>query len=323
MITIGEALIDFLPIETGVTLKDVSGFIKKPGGAPANVAACVRKLGAPSQIITKLGEDAFGDYLVELLKSLDIDCTSVFRTFDANTALAFVSLCDDGQRDFSFYRNPSADMLLTETEIDERWFCAGDILHFCSVSLVDAPIRKAHDRAIKIAKDAGMLISFDINVRLPLWQDHDEYRRVINSYIPEADILKVSDDELRFVTGITDENESLQSLMNKAGLLLYTRGRNGAQLYTQNTRAEHNGYDVTSVDTTGAGDAFAGAVLYKLLAAGASTDTLSELTAEDLCEIAAYANAAAAHTVTKKGAINAMPTQEDVEKIYCIPNANP
>ena len=310
VITIGETLIDFLPTETGVSLKDVSGFTKMPGGAPANVAVCVKRLGAESQIITKIGLDAFGDYLLDLLSSTGIDCPSVFRTNAANTALAFVSLQENGQREFSFYRNPSADMLLTDTEIDESWFSKGDILHFCSVDLLDAPVKGAHDEAIRLAKENGLLISFDPNVRLPLWNDKEKCRETINDYIPKADILKVSDDELCFITGIDDEKQAIQSLLSKVTLLIYTKGDRGAELFTKDMHVCHRGFEVKAIDTTGAGDSFIGAVLYNLL----SVSSVANLTSNELLKIAAFANATASLVVTQKGAINAMPTMEEVQR---------
>ena len=151
VISIGEALIDFIPHEKGVALKDVSNFFRVAGGAPLNVAAAVAKLGGKAQMLTKLGVDGFGDHILEEVSPLGVDVSKVLRTKEANTALAFVSLKEDGERDFSFYRNPSADMLLNAEEIEEEVFAQGGILHFCSVSLIDAPIKEAHRKAIEFA----------------------------------------------------------------------------------------------------------------------------------------------------------------------------
>lgn len=309
IIVIGEALIDFIPQEIGIELKSVSGFIKSPGGAPANVAACVSKLGIPSQIITKLGADAFGDFLVEKMQSAGIDTKSVYRTNMANTALAFVSLHLNGEREFTFYRKPSADMLLEACEIKEEWFEKGDILHFCSVDLVDAPVRKAHDEAIRIAKEKELIISFDPNVRLPLWEDKKEYRRVINEYIPKANILKISDDEIEFITGVHNEEEAIALLIEKVDILVYTKGSKGVRIFTKNLHEYHEGYSVKAVDATGAGDSLIGAVLYRLM----NEKDKTNLGKEHLQEIIAFANAVAAIVVTRKGAIDAMPTISEVE----------
>lgn len=176
VISIGEALIDFIPQEKGVALKDVSNFLRVAGGAPLNVAAVIAKLGGKSQMLTKLGMDGFGDHILEEVTPLGVDVSKILRTNEANTALAFVSLKEDGERDFSFYRNPSADMLLNESEIDEDVFKDEGILHFCSVSLIDAPIKEAHRKAIEFAKKHNCLISFDPNVRLPLWESKEAQR---------------------------------------------------------------------------------------------------------------------------------------------------
>lgn len=308
LITIGEALIDFIPMETGVALKEVSGFVKSPGGAPANVASCVKKMGGESQIITKLGNDAFGDFLEEKMSSVGIDTASILRSDKANTALAFISLHADGEREFSFYRKPSADMLLEANEIEEDWFKTGDILHFCSVDLVDAPVRNAHDEAIRIAKEKNMIISFDVNVRLSLWDNHDEYRKIINKYIDKANVLKVSDEELEFVTKISDEKQGIEYLRRKVDFLVYTKGAEGAYIYTKNIVAYHKGFKVNAVDATGAGDSFIGAVLYELL----YKYDMTQLLEKELQDIITFANATGALVVTKKGAIDVMPTLEEV-----------
>lgn len=317
VIVIGEALIDFIPNEINTELKNVSGFTKAPGGAPANVAACVKRLGGCSQIITKLGQDAFGDFLVEKMDKVGINCLSVLRTNVANTALAFVSLRENGERDFAFYRNPSADMLLEASEIKDEWFDNGDILHFCSVDLIDAPVRAAHDKAIAIAKRKNIPVSFDPNVRLPLWSDTDEYRQVINQYIPIADILKISDNELSFITGINNEKEAIRSLMEKVKILIYTKGSSGAEIFTKNSYGSHQGYLVNAVDTTGAGDTFIGSFLYQLIVKKGCLD----LNSEELCEMAAFSNAAAAIVTTRHGALESMPCLMEIE-IFMQENIN-
>lgn len=308
LLAIGEVLIDFIPLETGVALKEVSGFVKSPGGAPANVASCVKKLGGKSQIISKLGNDSFGDFLEEKMLSVGIDTTSILRTDKANTALAFISLHEDGEREFSFYRKPSADMLLEGNEIREEWFNAGDILHFCSVDLVDSPVRYAHNEAIKIAKEKNMVVSFDVNVRLSLWDDHDEYKRIINQYIDNANVLKISDEELEFVTQITDELQAIEYLRKKVDILIYTKGACGAHIYTKNNDVYHRGFKVNAIDATGAGDSFIGAVLYKLL----YQYDVFDLDKKALEDIITFSNATGALVVTKKGAIDVMPTSDQV-----------
>ncbi|WP_246503562.1 PfkB family carbohydrate kinase [Clostridium polyendosporum] len=163
----------------GKTLKDVEGFLRVPGGASLNVVAAVCKLGGRDMMLTKLGADTFGDKILEDVNILGVDTSTVIRTKEANTALAFVSLREDGERDFSFYRNPSADMLLMADEINEEDFQEGDILHFCSVSLIDAPIKEAHRKAIEYAISNKCIISFDSNIRLPLWDSEESCREAV------------------------------------------------------------------------------------------------------------------------------------------------
>ncbi|MFD0694571.1 PfkB family carbohydrate kinase [Paenibacillus sp. GCM10027628] len=308
--TMGEALIDFVPSEKGVELKAVSGFEKAAGGAPANVACAVARLGGSSGFIGKLGKDAFGDFLVETMEQLGVDTTRVFRTDQANTALAFVSLKADGDRDFSFYRNPSADMLLNEEEIDGKWFAAGDVLHYCSVDLIEAPVKYAHLKAIRAIKDAGGLVSFDPNVRLPLWNDKEACRQTILAFIPLSHIVKISEDELAFITGKEDEEEALASLfVGDVQHVIYTRGGNGAEWRSRTQRVAVGGHRVTVADTTGAGDAFIGSLLYRL---HLEPNAAQSISAGRMAEMLAFANSAAALTTTRQGAIPALPSKEEV-----------
>jgi fructokinase len=313
LFSIGEVLIDFIPEQKGKALKDVISFERAPGGAPANVAAAVAKAGGKASMITKLGVDGFGDFLVETLNNVGVNTEHVLRTNEANTALAFVSLKEDGERDFSFYRKPSADLLLNEDEIDENWFDAGDILHFCSVDLVESPMKQAHIKAIRSAKEKGAIISFDPNVRLPLWEDPQDCRKTILQFIPEAHIVKISDEELAFITGLNDEAEAIQSLfVGDVKGVIFTRGSEGADLYVNGECYRSSGYRVSVQDTTGAGDAFIGGFLYKLLEKNATVSRLSEILQEENQDILSYANASGALTTTGKGAISALPTKEEI-----------
>nr|WP_035282534.1 MULTISPECIES: carbohydrate kinase [unclassified Clostridium] len=306
-----EAQVDFIPMEIGVNLKNVSGFFRLPSGAPVNVACCVKKLGGKSQIITKIGNDPFGEFLEEKISHIGIDIKSIFRSEAANTGLSFASLLHPGgKREFSFYRKPSADMLLDASEIDETWFKAGDILHFCSMDLVDAPVRSAHDKAIRIAKEKNITVSFDVNVRLPLWDNHNEYRKIINKYIDKANILKISNKELEFVTKIRDKSKAIESLRKRVDILVYTKGNEGAYIYTKNSMAIHKGFKVNAIDVAGAGDCFIGAVLYKLLSKY-SDDQLGD---NELREIITFANAVGALVVMRRGTIDIMPTLDEVDK---------
>lgn len=305
LISIGEALIDFIPGN--------EGYIQSPGGAPANVVACAAKLGGTSQFITKVGQDFFGDFLCEIIKNAGVDCRSLYRTAESNTGLAFVSHRDNGEREFLFYRNPSADMLLNENEIDEAWFNEGDILHFCSVDLIDAPVRYAHNKAIEFAKKNNCIICFDPNIRLALWNDHKEYKRVINEYINQADIIKVSDDELEFITGISDEELAIKSLLERVDMLIYTKGGDGAEVYTDNFTIKHSGFKTKAIDTTGAGDSFIGSFMYQILKYNINIKNVNN--EDKIRQILEFSNAVAAYVVSRKGTINIMPSVEEVFEV--------
>jgi len=313
VIAIGEALIDFIPHEKGRALNNVENFLRVPGGAPLNVAAAVAKLGGKSQMLTKLGQDGFGDAILNEVKPLGVDVSRISRTKEANTALAFVSLREDGERDFSFYRNPSADMLLSAEEICSEDFNERDILHFCSVSLIDAPIKEAHRRAIEIAKEKGCLISFDPNVRLPLWKQPEDCRKAILEFLPLSNIVKISDEELEFITGIKDEKEALDSLLTgDVKVIIYTKGTNGAEFITKERVIFSPSFKVSAQDTTGAGDSFIGSLLYQVAEGEYSLEELVTLSEEKVQEILTFSNATAALTVCKKGAIGALPLKEQV-----------
>ena len=304
---IGEMLIDFTAQEPGV-LELASTFRKNAGGAPANVAVCAARLGCPASVITKLGKDPFGNFLANTLASENVGTQYVFRTGKANTALAFVARDERGERSFSFYHNPSADMLLEEEEVRTIPFKEGDILHFCSVDLCDAPVRMAHVVAIERARAAGALVSFDPNLRYNLWESAEELLRVVREFLPLADIVKVSDEELLDITGIEDERKAVESLFKgEVKLVFVTKGKGGAAAYTKETEAWEP-TDLTSpvVDTTGAGDSFIGTILSIILEKGVA------LSREDLSEMLRTANRAATIVVSREGAIPAMPTRAEL-----------
>ena len=249
-----------------------------------------------------------------------MDTSHVIRTNEANTGLAFVSLREDGERDFSFYRKPSADLLLTADEVDESLFEAGDILHFCSVDLVESPMKQAHIKAIQSAKESGALISFDPNVRLPLWDSPDVCRETILEFIPKAHIVKISDEELTFITGIEDEDQAIASLfIGDVQAVIFTRGAAGASLYVNDHSIDAGGYKVDVQDTTGAGDAFIGALLYQLLETGADQKGLSAVLAQHGHSILTFANAAGAISTTGKGAISSLPSKNQIEEMIKTP----
>lgn len=314
--TIGEVLIDFIPQQQGIMLKDVASFEKMAGGAPANVAATVAKLGGNASLISQVGADAFGQFLIESLQNLQVNTDLIKLTNEANTALAFVSLTDKGERDFSFYRKPSADLLYKEEYIESEWFSHGDILHFCSVDLVKSPMKEAHKKAISLARENNTLISFDPNVRLPLWVSKENCRETILKFIPLADIVKISDEELFFITGIEEEETAIASLFTgHVKVVIYTRGASGATLFTKDTAFSIPGCDVMVQDTTGAGDAFIGAFLFKLLTNNVELNELANFCTQFACELLSFSNHCGALTTTKKGAFSALPTLDEIHKL--------
>ncbi|KAE9620441.1 hypothetical protein Lal_00019067 [Lupinus albus] len=307
IISFGEMLIDFVPTTSGVSLAEAPGFLKAPGGAPANVAIAVARLGGKSAFVGKLGDDEFGHMLAGILKENDVNADGI--TFDegARTALAFVTLRADGEREFMFYRNPSADMLLKPEDLNLELIRSAKIFHYGSISLIVEPCRSAHLKALEVAKEAGSLLSYDPNLRLPLWPSPKEAREQILSIWDKADIIKISDVELEFLTGKVDDASALSLWHPNLKLLLVTLGEDGSKYYTKNFHGSVDAFHVKTVDTTGAGDSFIGALLSKIV------DDQSILEDEArLREVLKFANATGAITTTKKGAIPALPTEPDV-----------
>ena len=314
---IGEALIDFIPDKTGCAFDDVEAFSPKLGGAPANVCGAFSKLGGKSRLLTQLGDDPFGHRILHELEDCGIDISCVSLTDKANTALAFVSLGADGGRTFSFYRKPSADMLYSPESLRDEYFSDIFALHFCSVSLGDFPMKEAHRTAIEKARTQGALISFDPNLRFPLWNSKEELKRTVDEFIPLANILKISDEELGFITGETDIHKALPKMKkhfeNNLCLLLYTCGSGGAYAFTENSSAFSEGIKVNAVDTTGAGDGFIGAFLWKLKELDRKIpEAVSRMTEDEMKQCLDFANGFCARSVQRKGAIASYPTAEEM-----------
>lgn len=307
---IGEALIDFVPTVKGLRMEDVPGFIPAPGGAPANLAAAVAKLGAESAFVGKVGDDAFGRLLRETLEKNHVDTTYMTTTTQANTTLAFVALKASGDRDFVFYRKPGADMLLEEMDIKAGMFAKGDILHFGSLAMVESPSKYAHIKALKLAREAGAIISFDPNVRLPLWEDPADCKNTILEFLPQADLVKVSSDEMPFIF----DTESEQAVADRCFALgikavLVTRGAAGSAIYTPGRMVEVESIDVKVEDTTGAGDAYTGAVLSCLV--GHSLE--KSLIPQNVDKMIELANIVGSMTTMQKGGIASIPTIEQAQ----------
>ncbi|XP_021752616.1 probable fructokinase-1 [Chenopodium quinoa] len=304
----GEMLIDFVPTVSGVSLAEAPAFLKAPGGAPANVAIAVSRLGGKVAFIGKLGDDEFGHMLAGILKKNGVSDDGLTFDQSARTALAFVTLRADGEREFMFYRNPSADMLLTPNELNLNLIRSAKVFHYGSISLIVEPSRSAHLKAMEEAKKAGALLSYDPNLRLPLWPSEKEAREKIFSIWDKADVIKISDNELEFLTktNTIDDATALSLWHPNLKLLLVTLGDHGCRYYTKKFKGSVDAFKVNAVDTTGAGDSFVGALLGKIV------DDLSVIEDEPrLKEALKFANACGAITTTKKGAIPALPTEAE------------
>ena len=313
LIAIGEALIDFIPDKTGCSFDEVSAFSPKLGGAPANVCGAFAKLGGKARLLTQLGDDPFGHRILHELEDCGIDISCISLTDKANTALAFVSLGADGGRTFSFYRKPSADMLYAPEKVRGEYFDGAYALHFCSVDLGDFPMREAHMAAITAARERGVAVSFDPNLRFQLWDSRDALKQTVTSFIPLADIIKVSDEELEFITGKSDIREALPKLFTgSVKAVVYTCGRDGAYAFTKQTSAHAEGSRVKALDTTGAGDGFIGSFLWKLCQMGVTADRLGELTGEQLKTALDFSNRFCALSVQSAGAIASYPTLSEI-----------
>ena len=261
LFSIGEALIDMIPSRVGCSFDEVPAFSPRVGGAPANVCAAVARLGGRSALLSQLGDDPFGHKIARALAGCGVELSHLEFTSKASTALAFVSLAENGERTFSFCRKPSADLLYAPEQIDPGWFSQAFALHFCSVSLVDSPMRYAHLAAITAAREAGAILSFDPNLRFPLWPDREQLRQTVWQFLPLTHILKLSDEELPFLTGTEDIEAALPALFTgDVQLVLFTCGSKGARAYTRTASAHARSPKVTAVDTTGAGGGFIGSV---------------------------------------------------------------
>ena len=315
LLAIGEALIDMTPADVGCPLSEVSAFRPAVGGAPANVAAAYAKLGGAASVLTQLGQDAFGDKIVSALASAGVDTTRILRTDAANTALAFVSLKEDGNRDFSFYRSPSADMLYDGGALSDADFQDAFALSFCSVSLGEFPMKEAHRRAIALARAAGALIVFDPNLRFPLWRDREKLRQAVRTFMTGVDMIKISDEELEFITGEREIADALPVLFALGiRVVLYSCGANGAYAYTASGISAFSPAErVEAVDTTGAGDAFLGAFLFALQKIGIRPESLSALNEDARSSALRTATVYSGMTVTAYGAIPSYPSMHEVQ----------
>jgi fructokinase len=311
VVALGELLIDF--INNGKSEQGNNTFEASPGGAPCNVLSMLSKLDKKCAFIGKVGNDIFGRLLKKTLEELSINTEYMQMDEEVRTTLAFVANDETGDRSFSFYRNPGADMMFTEEEVSEEAICASRIFHFGTLSMTHDTVRKATKKALDIAKKNEVIISFDPNLRESLWNSLDEAKEQFAYGFGYCDVLKISDNEIQWFTGEDDYDKGIKILQDTyhIPLILLSLGKEGSRAYYKNMRVEVPGFiQENTIETTGAGDTFFGSSLHFVLEKG-----LSDLTETDLKEMLTFANAAASIITTKKGALKVMPSKEDVEKL--------
>ena len=311
VLALGELLIDFT--ENGTSGQGNPLLEANPGGAPCNVLAMLNKLGKKTAFIGKVGNDQFGKMLKEVVEESGTDVSGLRMDDEVHTTLAFVHTYPDGDREFSFYRNPGADMMLTKEEVDPALIKAARIFHFGTLSSTHAGVREATRYAISVAQENGLLISFDPNLREPLWDSLDQAKEEILYGMSRCDILKISDNEMEFMTGTTDYNKGVEMLREQFDipLICVTLGREGSRAFYKDMIVEAAPFvREDTIETTGAGDTFEACTLNYILEHG-----LEDLTEENLKEMLTFANAGASIITTRKGALKVMPEKEEIEKV--------
>lgn len=310
VVALGELLIDFTG--SGESPQGNPLLEANPGGAPCNVLSLLAKLGHKTAFMGKVGNDGFGLQLKAALEEVGISTKGLLLDPDTHTTLAIVQTLPGGDRDFSFYRKPGADMMLRKDELDPELLLNTKIFHFGSLSMTDEPCRTATRLAIASAEDAGALLTFDPNLREPLWDTLDEAREQILYGLGHCQVLKISDNEIQWLSGMDDYDEGIGWLRSQFDipLILLSMGADGSRAYQGGLRVEVPVFPVDTIETTGAGDTFFGGVIHYILDHGFRDYTESELT-----EMLTFANAGAALVTTRKGALRVMPTREEIDAL--------
>ncbi|MDE6951473.1 MAG: carbohydrate kinase [Lachnospiraceae bacterium] len=317
VIALGELLIDMT--DNGLSGQGNTLFEANPGGAPCNVLAMLNKLGRKVAFIGKVGDDIFGNKLKKVLDEVGIDTRNLIIDKEARTTLAFVETFEDGDRDFSFYRNPGADMMLKKEEVDVSLLQDTKIFHFGTLSMTHPEVREATKFSIDEAKKAGAVISFDPNLREPLWNDLEDAKEQVLYGLTKCDVLKISDNEIQWLTGEEDYTEGVKKIReeNDIPLIMVSLGKEGSRAYYKKTGSEEEiivevkpFLQEDTIETTGAGDTFGGCVLNYVLEKG-----LDDLSENDLKEMLTFANGAASIITTRKGALRVMPDRKEVEEL--------
>lgn len=309
VVALGELLIDFT--ENGASGQGNPVYEANPGGAPCNVLAMLNKAGRKTAFIGKVGRDIFGNRLKAVLDEVGIDTSNLIMDEDVRTTLAFVETLPGGDRDFSFYRNPGADMMLREEELREELIKEGKIFHFGTLSMTHEEVRRATKNAVAVAKESGALISFDPNLRPPLWKSLEDAKEQAAYGFSQCDILKISDNEIQWFTGEEDFDTGIRKLRDwyDIPLIMLSMGRDGSRAYYKDLSVEAAPFlQDKTIETTGAGDTFGACCLHYVLKYG-----LEHLDEEKLAEMLTFANAAASIVTTRKGALRVMPGVEEVE----------
>lgn len=311
VVALGELLIDFT--ENGKSSQGNPVLEANPGGAPCNVLAMLNRLGHQTGFIGKVGQDMFGRQLENALEEVGIDTEGLVKDEKIHTTLAFVHTLEGGDRDFSFYRNPGADMMLTESELNDGMIENCRIFHFGSLSMTDEICRKATKRAIHLAKESGSLISFDPNLREPLWESLEAAREQIAYGLSQCDILKISDNEIQWFTGEQDYDKGVAYLQSNYSirLILVSLGKEGSRAYMDGMRVQADPFlQENTMETTGAGDTFCACVLHYVLEQG-----FRSYSEEEMKAMLTFANAAASLITTRKGALRVMPERQEIEEL--------
>lgn len=310
VLALGELLIDFT--ENAQSSQGNPMFEANPGGAPCNVLAMLNKLGKKTAFMGKVGKDQFGVMLRQVLDELGIGTECLYVDEEVRTTLAFVHTAEDGDRDFVFYRNPGADMMLDVSEVREEMIKDTEIFHFGTLSMTHEGVREATKKGLRIAKENGIIISFDPNLRPPLWKSLEDAKEQILYGMERCDILKISDDEVLFVSGCDTVEEGAQWIRERYGsirLMLTTLGKEGSVAYYGDCKVEVKPFlNPDTIETTGAGDTFCACILNYVLEHG-----LESLTEEDLKAMLTFANASSSLITTRRGALKVMPEKAEVE----------
>lgn len=311
VVALGELLIDFT--ENGTSAQGNTIYEANPGGAPCNVLAMLTKLGRKTAFIGKVGRDIFGKRLKTTLEEVGIDTSNLVMDEDVRTTLAFVETFPDGDRDFSFYRNPGADMMLRADEVQIELVKDTNIFHFGTLSMTHEEMRNATKKAIAAAKEAGAVISFDPNLREPLWNSLEDAKEQVAYGLSQCDVLKISDNEIQWFTGEEDYDAGIAKLREQYDipLIMLSMGKDGSRAYYKDLRVEVKPFlQEKTIETTGAGDTFGGCCLNYVLEYG-----LHNMDEKKLKEMLTFANAAASIITTRKGALRVMPEEKEVREL--------